>query len=60
MIPILYEIDETKFSTNGIGRLSEAISCTVTEKKNSDYTLELMYPVKGKYFKELQPGPNHQ
>lgn len=56
MIPILYEIDETKFTTNGIGRLSEAISCTVTEKKNSDYTLELMYPVHGKYFKELQPG----
>lgn len=56
MIPILYEIDETKFTTNGIGRLPEAISCTVTEKKNSDYTLELMYPVHGKYFKELQPG----
>lgn len=56
MIPILFEIDETKFTTNGIGRLSEAISCTVTEKKNSDYTLELMYPVKGKYFKELQTG----
>lgn len=56
MIPILYEIDETKFTTNGIGRLSEAVSCTVTEKKNSDYTLELMYPVHGKYFKELQPG----
>ena len=56
MIPILYEIDETKFTTNAIGRLSEAISCTVTEKKNSDYTLELMYPVHGKYFKELQPG----
>lgn len=56
MIPILYEIDETKFTTNGIGRLSEAISCTVTEKKNSDYILELMYPVHGKYFKELQPG----
>lgn len=56
MIPILYGIDETKFTTNGIGRLSEAVSCTVTEKKNSDYTLELMYPVHGKYFKELQPG----
>jgi phage minor structural protein len=54
MIPILYEETETKFKTNGIGRLVDAISCTVTEERNGEYELEMEYPESGKLFKELK------
>lgn len=54
MIPILYETTETSFTTNGIGRLSDAISCIVTEERNGPYELEMQYPITGQYFGELQ------
>ena len=56
MLPILYEENETEFKNNGIGRLSDLISCSVTEKKNDTYTLDMTYPVNGKHFNELKPG----
>ena len=56
MLPILYEENETEFKNNGIGRLSDLISCTVNEKKNDTYTLDMTYPVNGKHFNELKPG----
>lgn len=54
MIPILYEETEIEFKTNGIGRLADAISCTVTEERNGVYELEMEYPETGKLFKELK------
>ena len=54
MIPILYEETEIEFKTNGIGRLADAISCTVTEERNGEYELEMEYPESGKLFKELK------
>ena len=54
MIPILYEETEIEFKTNGIGRLVDAISCTVTEERNGVYELEMEYPETGKLFKELK------
>ena len=54
MIPILYEETEREFKTNGIGRLVDAISCTVTEERNGEYELEMEYPESGKLFKELK------
>lgn len=54
MYPILYEATETTFTSNGIGRLSDALACTVTEVRNGAYELMMSYPVKGKYFDELQ------
>ena len=54
MIPILFESTATSFSTNGIGRLSDAISCIVTEERNGPYELEMQYPITGQYFSELQ------
>lgn len=54
MIPILFESTETSFATNGIGRLSDAISCIVTEERNGPYELEMQYPITGQYFSELQ------
>ena len=41
MIPVLYPADQTIFVGNGIGLLSEVISCKCTEKLNGSYELEL-------------------
>ena len=56
MIPILYEQGETKFISQGIGSLADAISCTVTEERNGEYELEMTYPASGKLFSELTNG----
>lgn len=54
MIPILYEGNEQSFTSNGLGRLSDAISCKVVEERNATYELEMTYPVNGVHFNELQ------
>lgn len=56
MIPILYSADETEFTSNGIGRLADALSCSVTEERNGIYELELTYPITGKWFPQMQIG----
>ena len=43
----LYESNELLFNTNGIGVLSDAISCTVTEELNGAFELRMEYPVNG-------------
>ena len=53
MKPILYEADETQFKSNGMGRLSDAISCKVVEERNGQYELEMKYPVTGNHYKDL-------
>lgn len=53
MNPILYGATEKMFETQGLGTLSEAISCKVTEERNGSYELEMVYPQSGKRFKEL-------
>lgn len=54
MIPILFKSDATDFTTNGIGRLTDAISCTVTEERNGQYELEMQYPMDGQYYSEIR------
>jgi len=56
MIPILYDSTETSFTSNGIGRLRDCISCTVTEERNGGYELEMEYPINGAHFADLAPG----
>ena len=56
MIPILYNKNEKDFTSNGLGRLSESISCKVTEKRNSTYQVTLEYPVQGKLAEHLKVG----
>lgn len=56
MIPILFASTETTFTSNGIGRLVDCISCEVTEERNGIYELELQYPITGKWFDELMQG----
>ena len=53
MIPILYGSDEQNFTSNGLGRLADAISCKVTEERNGIYELEMEYPVGGRHFDQI-------
>lgn len=53
MRPILYEQNERVFDTNGMGILHDAISAEVTEVRNSEFELELKYPVGGEWAKAL-------
>lgn len=47
MIPILYERGTTDFDNNGLGALTEATKCVVTEERNGTYEVELQYPTSG-------------
>lgn len=53
MIPKLYDEKETTFIRNGIGHLSDAVSCTVEEARNGEYFLMMEYPQTGKLYKEI-------
>ena len=53
MKPILYDAAETQFRSNGMGRLSDAISCKVVEERNGQYELEMKYPVTGIHYEDL-------
>lgn len=56
MIPILHNGDETRFINNGIGRLSDATRCQVTEERNGIYELQLDYPITGAHFEDIKQG----
>lgn len=53
MTPILFNENSTNFTTNGIGRLSDAISCTVTEERNGLYELEMECPIDGQHYADI-------
>lgn len=53
MIPVLYDAFEKDFTTNGIGLLTDAVSCIVTEERNGTYELTLIYPEKGHLAKHI-------
>lgn len=53
MIPVLYSSTTTSFTTNGIGRLSDAVSCEVTEERNGKYELVMEYPQEGIHFEDI-------
>ncbi len=56
MIPILYESTETKFRSNGLGRLSDCTRCVVTEERNGIYECEFDYPITGVHYEDLIDG----
>lgn len=56
MIPRLYDKTETEFKTLGLGELTEATSCTVTEERNGSFELEMEYPETGHLFSEIKTG----
>lgn len=53
MKPILFEKDATDFTTLGIARLPDCISCLVTESLQGEFELEMVYPVSGRMFEEI-------
>lgn len=65
MRPILFADNATTYTTEGLGKLSDAISCRVKEKTNDLYELEMVYPVTGRHFSDIsvtrqiyaQPAP---
>ena len=65
MIPILFDGKATDFSTNGITRLSDTISCVVTEERNGVFELEMVIATTIPYYEEIKEGmlivakPNH-
>lgn len=53
MIPILFEKNAVDFSTNGLGRLIDCVSCKVTEERNGIYELEFVYPITGRFYQTM-------
>lgn len=56
MIPVLFSANETDFESNGIGFLSDAITCNVIEERNGQYELKLRYPMDGIHADEIVDG----
>ena len=54
MKPILFPEGQKDFSTNGLGRLPDAISCKVTEERNGQYELHMEYPIDGQLMEEIK------
>ena len=55
MIPVLYVANETNFNHNGVGVLSDCVSCVVTEERNGIYECEFSYPITGAFYGEISP-----
>lgn len=56
MIPILYDSAETQFTSNGLGRLKDTISCIVTEERNGIYEVEFDFPISGDKYELIKEG----
>lgn len=56
MIPILFDKSEINFTTNGLGRLHDCISCVVTEERNGIYECDFEYPVSGEKYDLIRIG----
>lgn len=56
MIPILYDSNETEFTSNGLCRLRDCISCRCYEERNGLYEVDFEYPVSGANFDKIQLG----
>ena len=53
MIPFLFEANETEFTSQGLGSLSDATVCHVTEVLNGQYELYMSYPFSGIHANDL-------
>lgn len=51
----IYTMDQYQDNL-GLGTLTDATACKVTEILNGEYELELTYPMTGEHFSELQTG----
>lgn len=46
--------NEAPFTTQGLGTLSDCMSCTVKEDRNGAYELAMQYPISGVHFEDLE------
>ena len=46
----LFDETATTFTTNGLGGLPDAVSCTVHEEINGEFELEMEYPINGRRY----------
>lgn len=56
MIPVLFQTNATSWTTNGLGGLADAVSCSVQEERNGAYKMTMVYPVDGLHYSEIVPG----
>lgn len=56
MIPMLYAPNATSFDMLGIGELSEAKECAVTEERNGAFTLSMKIPASANYADQINIG----
>jgi len=56
MIPILFKKDDTNYSRNGTGFLTDILSCDVTEERNGVYECVFTYPITGQHYSEIAEG----
>jgi phage minor structural protein len=54
MKPILFPSTATTFTSQGLGVLSDCISCVVREERNGEYELTMEYPVGGIHYDEIE------
>lgn len=54
MTPILFADGTTDYSTQGMGALSDAMTCEVNEELNGEYELQMTYPVSGRRYADIK------
>lgn len=54
MTPILFPAGAASFETQGLGALTEAISCDITEAINGEYELAMTYPASGRRYADIK------
>lgn len=54
MKPILFSPTSTTFTSQGLGVLSDCVSCVVVEERNGEYELTLEYPIDGIHYDEIE------
>jgi phage minor structural protein len=55
MIPVLIDQYGTSYQTT-LGRLSDCVSCLVTEERNGEYEAEFEYPITGIHYEDIIEG----
>lgn len=56
MKPLLFERNETEFSSRGLCTLNDCISCSVTCEGTDEFELELEYPIEGSNVDKIEIG----
>ena len=53
MIPILFDSNEKDFYHMGLGALTDAVTCTVKQELDGEFTLTMTYPITGSLFDKI-------